>query len=193
MRQASRLGRPRVELLRRDQCVVRRREVVEAHLRLEALAADHEQPVQGRVRAGRGELAPASPQLLRVVRRDGLAAGHDAEEPGHRKVVAGDSRQHLRVTAGIGARDDREGGNRDVELLAPAAGDVDVDVDALRWRGGRRPRRERRDDDEPDQNSCEDRSSHRAIPLLDRRRTASRSSAPTSCTRREAAETDWHR
>src|SRR5439155_27048039 len=55
VREASRLRRRALELLGRDQPVLRGREVVQTHLRLEPLAPQREQPVKGGVRARRGE------------------------------------------------------------------------------------------------------------------------------------------
>src|SRR5204863_9865705 len=105
--------------------------------------------------------------------------GDDAEEPGEREVVAGDRRQLLRETAGVGAREHGELRHRDVELLAAAALDVDVDVDALRaGRGRARPRRGHRREREDGDQAPDTRSSHVVTSSpWGRGRTAARRSA----------------
>src|SRR5439155_22426854 len=132
-----RLRRRALELLRRDQPVLRRREVIEAHLRLEAVAAEREETMKGRMRARRRELGP---QLLargvRAVRRDRARARYDAEETREGEVVAGHRGEQLPEPRRVRARDHRELRNGQVQLLRTASGDIDADVHALR--AGRR-------------------------------------------------------
>ena len=113
-----------------DQSELGVREVVEAELDGEALAVDPHEPVHRGVSPG---LLEARELLLDAVLRRGQGRGvGDREERREPEVVADDLRHAPREVPLVRRRrEPGELGDRDAELLRPALGDVEEDLDPL--------------------------------------------------------------
>ena len=152
------LGDMRDHFLRPDDPEVRRGEIVEAHLDLEAVVPHREESLERLHRSGCGEFREPGPHRLIATRRERRGAGHDAEQGGEVQIHRGDAGQPVRPVLRVGAAHEGEVGNGDVDLLHLPGPDIELDVGALRA-GGQGPKeREARQDQSQEGGSGRQRS-----------------------------------